>query len=420
MGVAWSSCCCKARSSKVAPISPPIDPVSHKDDTQTASDTKNSLSRQQEQDVCDTQLEEGGLQGQKHQVGTILPNLSAGFAGSALPSISVTNRSQSTTQGSDDEDVPPPLTKRRQINHKSISSKTSGKKLTYNISGLGSLPVLGHKSQNVVKLPALTRTPNNKPFDGVTYDNNETQNKTLVMKSTSKDHVVETEQSSSITSNKPSSTENQSDATLRHSPKRKVTPFYTVNADSSKVSNDGQSEAIDSETLTKMSITRGSKVELHSLKAAAFNGILAEIQSVDTNAQRYICRLATGQITKVKPKNVRLISLGDEDGADVPVMFGTGSPTSPTRYNFVVNNCSVEQNAVLENTRRNSIHTTMTPWMETSFEREPLTPRSRSIRFADECNKNLNNTREFNLTTPVKFLLEDASLHSNLPLETHV
>ena len=157
-----------------------------------------------------------------------------------------------------------------------------------------------------------------------------------------------------------------------------------------------------SEPTGALDLPPNTLVELVGLKAAHFNGLDATILQADLMAARYICRLgagpAQGQVTKVKPENVRAFTEEElkKKGKTRPEPLDLsgalfGNKPRKVSYDFVMDHCLTDKQQVLENTKQNAESDTrasMEQGTPVTVAPAPSTPRAdRALRFADEMNK---------------------------------
>ena len=159
----------------------------------------------------------------------------------------------------------------------------------------------------------------------------------------------------------------------------------------------------------------GTIVELKGLKSDAFNGLGGEVLQLDLTALRYVCRISSGHVTKIKPENLLKLEgaaaqhvreeMKANDKTNVPMRAARRSS-----YDFVVDHCLLEKEAVLANTRRNA-ETKVEGTIPKVDQNVPATPKVRKLTFNDGILEDkvfgpgLRNVQEFDQGTPIKFMM---------------
>jgi hypothetical protein len=159
----------------------------------------------------------------------------------------------------------------------------------------------------------------------------------------------------------------------------------------------------------------GTIVELQGLKSDAFNGLGGEVLQLDHVADRYVCRISSGHVTKIKPDNLKKLEGADAEKVkeamkkheqqNVPMRAARRSS-----YDFVVDHCLIDKDAVLQNTRKNA--ESMVGKEMPKVEEPPSEPRAaRTLHFKDNM---LDDTKfghvlrdivEFDLEAPITTMM---------------
>lgn len=163
----------------------------------------------------------------------------------------------------------------------------------------------------------------------------------------------------------------------------------------------------------------GTIVELKGLKSDAFNGLGGEVLQLDHTALRYVCRISSGHVTKIKPENLLKLEgaaaqhvkeeMKANEKGNVPMRAARRSS-----YDFVVDHCLLEKEAVLANTRKNA-ETKVEGAIPKVDQDVPATPKMRKLTFNDGILEDnvfgpgLRNVQEFDQGTPIKFMMGDDS-----------
>jgi len=176
-----------------------------------------------------------------------------------------------------------------------------------------------------------------------------------------------------------------------------------------------QPDVVDDGTTLALPWAVGTIVELTGLKSDAFNGLGGEVLQLDHSALRYVCRISSGHVTKIKPENLLRLE-GDAAARVKEEMKANEKSNVPARsarrssYDFVVDHCLLEKDAVLANTRKNA-ETKVEGTIPKVDQDVPATPKTRKLTFNDGILEDkvfgpgLRNIQEFDQGTPIKFML---------------